>query len=82
MANKQDLEGAESAEKIYELLDLDQFIKSGQKKDIFYQGCSAKTGEGIWEGIKVLSEAITNLENSNTGRTSVLDQNKKQQIKQ
>lgn len=36
MANKQDLEGAESAEKIYELLDLDQFIKSGSKKDIFY----------------------------------------------
>lgn len=74
MANKQDMQGAITAENLFSELELEQFMVT--KKDIYYQGCSAKTGEGIWEGVKVLSEAMTNLENSSSmmsQRNSVLD---------
>ena len=48
MANKQDKEGAMSAEEVFKELNLEQV----EKKDLCLQGCSAMTGDGIWEGIK------------------------------
>jgi len=50
-ANKQDLAEKMSAEEIYERLEITNTLASGVKKNILYQTCSAKTGEGVWEGI-------------------------------
>ena len=51
-ANKQDLDEKLSGEEIYEKLEITNVIASGRKKDILFQKCSAKTGEGVWEGIQ------------------------------
>jgi hypothetical protein len=41
------------------------------------QGCSAKTGAGVWEGIKQLSETITKVENdSAVARHSIVEKSK------
>lgn len=32
------------------------------KREICFQGCSAKDGEGIWEGIGLLQEKMENYE--------------------
>ena len=50
-ANKQDLDEKMSGEEIYEKLEITNVIASGRKKDILFQKCSAKSGEGVWEGI-------------------------------
>ena len=58
-ANKQDLkEQCFSTEEIYEKLDLKNVIESGRKTDICFQGCSAKNGEGVWEGMGQLCEKL------------------------
>ena len=51
-ANKQDLTEKMSSEEIYERLDITSTLASGVKSDILYQTCSAKSGEGVWEGIQ------------------------------
>ena len=62
LANKQDLgDKCLSTEEIYEKLDLKNVIESGRKSDICFQGCSAKTGEGVWEGIGQLSEKLKSI---------------------
>lgn len=50
LANKQDLPGALSADEVFAEMSL-QHIIDEKKKELAYQGCSAKTGDGIWEGI-------------------------------
>ena len=50
-ANKQDLSEKMSSEEIYERLEITNAIASGVKANILYQTCSAKTSEGVWEGI-------------------------------
>jgi signal recognition particle receptor subunit beta len=50
-ANKQDMTDCETLmtpEQIYEDLELESMK---DKREICFQGCSAKEGEGIWEGI-------------------------------
>ena len=42
-------------------------MASGRKKDILFQKCSAKTGDGVWEGIQQLSECLAKIQ------TNVLD---------
>lgn len=49
-ANKQDLPNAMTKDEVYEALNLKE-LEVSRKKDISFQGCSAKSGEGIWEGI-------------------------------
>ena len=51
-ANKQDLNEKMSADEIYERLEITNMLASGQKENILYQTCSAKSGDGIWEGIQ------------------------------
>jgi signal recognition particle receptor subunit beta len=50
-ANKQDMKDCETLmtpEEVYQELQLDDMK---DKREICFQGCSAKDGEGIWEGI-------------------------------
>ena len=51
-ANKQDLNEKMSVDEIYERLEITNMLASGQKENILYQTCSAKSGDGIWEGIQ------------------------------
>jgi small GTP-binding protein len=50
-ANKQDLEERMSPDEIYEKLGITNVLASGLKQHVLFQKCSAKTSEGIWEGI-------------------------------
>lgn len=43
---------------MYEQLRL-QEIAEGRLKDICFQRCSAKNGDGVWEGIAKLGDVIT-----------------------
>ena len=76
MANKQDIEGAMTTEEITKELGLDQFAAEN-KKEFCLQSCSAKTGAGVWEGIKQLSETITKVEKeSAVARHSIVEKSK------
>lgn len=68
-ANKQDIEGAMSKDEVNEALNL-QNVQESRKKDICFQACSARNGEGIWEGIGQLGDVITEHE-KNILHTSV-----------
>ena len=57
-ANKQDLPGSLSEQEIYEQLSL-QDVAEGRINDICFQRCSAKNGDGVWEGIAKLGDVIT-----------------------
>ena len=57
-ANKQDISGALSDKEVYEALRLSE-VSEGRLKDICYQRCSAKNGDGVWEGIAKLGDVIT-----------------------
>ena len=46
-------------EHIYQELQLEEMK---DKREICFQGCSAKDGEGIWEGIGLLQEKMENYE--------------------
>ena len=54
LANKQDLENASNEKEVSEMLDL----KEISWKDVVYHGCSAKSGEGIWESVAWLADLI------------------------
>ena len=57
-ANKQDVKEAHPAQEIEAEMKLDQ-IKGGSRVGIVrFQAASAKSGEGIWEGIGQLCDAI------------------------
>jgi ADP-ribosylation factor 1/2 len=65
-ANKIDLPLKMTEDQINKGLDLDSL----KKKDKVLQFCSAKTNEGIWEGMeKLFSIVQTNLTSKNTGTT-------------
>ena len=51
LANKQDLESALSKDEISELLS----IKEIQRKNMIFHSCSARTGDGLWEGLEKLA---------------------------
>ena len=57
-SNKQDLQGAMGPDEVIEQLKLKDMPES-KKKDISFQSCSAKTGEGVWEGIGKLGDSIS-----------------------
>ena len=57
-ANKQDLDEKMSSDEIYEQLEITNVLASGTKQNILYQTCSAKTGDGVWEGIQQLHETL------------------------
>ena len=62
-----DCETLMSPEQLYEELNLDEFInqmRDSGTREICFQGCSAKTGDGIWEGIAKLQEIMDNYENN------------------
>ena len=61
---------AMTPEEVFKELDLQDTIDNmGEKREICYQGCSAKTGEGIWEGIGKLQEIMDNYHKA-SGNTS------------
>ena len=47
LANKQDLETAKPEKEISDALSLHTITR----KDVVYHGCSARTGDGIWESV-------------------------------
>ena len=51
LANKQDLDDALGQAEISEWLN----IKEISRKNLIFHSCSAKTGEGLWEGLEKLS---------------------------
>ena len=51
LANKQDLDSALSKQEISELLS----IKEIQRKNMIFHSCSARTGDGLWEGLEKLA---------------------------
>ena len=52
LANKQDLDSALSKAEISELLSM----KDIQRKNLIFHSCSAKTGDGLWEGLAKLAD--------------------------
>ena len=66
-----------STEEIYERLEITNVLASGKKDNILYQACSAKTGDGVWEGIQQLSDCLASMpanptvdQNSTPGETA------------
>ena len=57
-ANKQDLEGTMTPAEVITELNLDALLKGPRKNDICFQVCSAKKGEGVWEGLGKLGDII------------------------
>ena len=50
MGNKQDKEGAMTPEEVFADFD--------QRKDIAYHGCSAISGDGVWESVAKLADLM------------------------
>ena len=59
MANKQDLDGACSIEKIEEIFDVKMILR---KRPCYVQLCSAYTREGIEDGMNYLMEKVKSVE--------------------
>ena len=59
MANKQDLDGACSIEKIEEIFDVKMILR---KRPCYVQLCSAYTREGIEDGMNYLKEKVKSVE--------------------
>ena len=57
-ANKQDMPGAMSEQEVYEALKLHD-VNETRLKDVCFQRCSARNGDGVWEGIAKLGDVIT-----------------------
>lgn len=57
LANKQDVEGAKSAEEIAKILNVQA---QQEKRTCLVQGISAKTGDGIKEALESLAKALKN----------------------
>ena len=51
--------GAMTEQEVYESLHLAE-VSEARLKDICFQRCSAKNGDGVWEGIAKLGDVITN----------------------
>ena len=66
-ANKQDVPGAMSEQEMYEQLRLSE-VSEARLKDICFQRCSAKNGDGVWEGIAKLGDVITGASTKATGQ--------------
>lgn len=73
LANKQDMthnQNLMTPEEIEKTLNLDEIRnkmnESGVQREIAFQGCSAVTGEGIWEGIGILQEIMENYQKNPT----------------
>jgi hypothetical protein len=52
-------------EEVYAELNLDetkQKMSETNKRPILFQACSAKNGDGIWEGIGSLQEAMNSMD--------------------
>lgn len=64
-----------SAEEVYEELGLKVVEQEGTKTQMCFQGCSAMTGDGVWEGIKQLSDCIKKAEEE-SGQNQVSIENK------
>lgn len=60
-ANKQDVAGAMSEEEMYEQLKLHEVVET-RLKDICFQRCSAKNGDGVWEGMGKLGDVIAKVD--------------------
>ena len=61
--NKQDLPNAMSVDEILRLIKLDEILAAdtlahGQKRLVHVQGCTATTGEGLYEGLEWLHSVI------------------------
>ena len=54
LANKQDLESAQTEKEISDNLALHTITR----KDVVYHGCSARTGDGIWESVARLADLM------------------------
>ena len=54
LANKQDVESAQSEKAISDALALHAITW----KDVVYHGCSARTGDGIWESVAWLADLM------------------------
>mmetsp|Transcript_17455 Transcript_17455/g.19616 ORF Transcript_17455/g.19616 Transcript_17455/m.19616 type:complete len:117 (+) Transcript_17455:182-532(+) len=50
-ANKQDLDSSLTKAEIYEILNVNEFTR----KNLIFHSCSAKTGDGLWEGLDKLA---------------------------
>ena len=57
--NKQDIEGAMSIEELLKALNIEELQKE-KVKEICYEGCSAKTGDGVWKGMSSLGDILFN----------------------
>ena len=57
-ANKMDIEGIMPEQEVYEKLDLKKYEGGEQRKEILFQQCSAKNGDGVWEGVGKLGDLI------------------------
>lgn len=61
MTSNENLLSPEELEKELNLDDIRTKMEStGLQRDIAFQGCSAVTGDGIWEGIGRLQEIMEN----------------------
>ena len=65
-ANKQDVEGSLSPSEVISNLGLDDILKGPRKHEICFQLCSAKNGDGVWEGIGKLEDIMSNKVQSET----------------
>ena len=54
MANKQDAEGASDPDEVWKELGAEDYTRDG----ITSHGCSAITGDGIWEGVAALANLM------------------------
>jgi len=45
-------------------------IAEARLKDVCFQRCSAKNGDGVWEGIAKLGDVITNSQNAGAAKKS------------
>mgnify|MGYP001947941643 CR=1 FL=1 len=61
-ANKQDLDEKMSNDEIYERLEITNTIASGRKTNLLFQSCSARTGDGIWEGLRLYDGVLSFLD--------------------
>ncbi len=60
--------GAMTEQEVYEYLHLAE-VSEVRLKDICFQRCSAKNGDGVWEGIAKLGDVITNAASASANKS-------------
>ena len=60
--------GAMTEQEVYENLHLAE-VSEARLKDICFQRCSAKNGDGVWEGIAKLGDVITNASSASANKS-------------